>query len=219
MDLGFEIYDAVLSVEECTSLGNALSDSKASGRAGKRHLMKEPFVESIARDERLMTLARQWVGDEATPYRATLFEKSGSANWLVVWHQDTALPLESKFESDHWGPWSSKEGIKYAHAPSEALERVIALRIHLDSSTESNGPLKVIPGSHSLGVLEDGAVFERAHISESANCLTSAGGVVAMRPLLIHASSKAQTDAPRRVLHIEYAENIEIAENIRLAIA
>jgi ectoine hydroxylase-related dioxygenase (phytanoyl-CoA dioxygenase family) len=127
--------------------------------------------------------------------------------------------LENHFESDDWGPWSSKEGITYAHAPGYALEQVVALRIHLDASTESNGPLQVIPGSHLLGVLEDDAVFDHAHNTELVNCLVSRGGVIAMRPLLIHASSKAQTNEPRRVLHIEYSEKLEIADNVRLTIA
>jgi hypothetical protein len=40
-----------------------------------------------------------------------------------------------------------------------------------------------------------------------------------MRPLLIHASSKAETDAPRRVLHIEYAHSLDLKPGIRLAVA
>ncbi len=39
-----------------------------------------------------------------------------------------------------------------------------------------------------------------------------------MRPLIIHASSKSQTDKPRRVLHIEFAESAEIDADVRLAI-
>lgn len=219
MELGFEFYPDVISEDECVQLAGILSESGPFRRAGKRHLMNESVVSSIAYDERLMAIARHWVGEDAIPYRATLFEKSEAANWLVVWHQDTALPLQNNFKSDDWGPWSLKEGISYAHAPSYALEQIIALRIHLDASTESNGPLKVIPGSHLLGVLEDGAIFEHAHNTEVVNCLVPRGGVIAMRPLLIHASSKAQTNEPRRVLHIEYSEKLEIADNVRLAIA
>jgi hypothetical protein len=40
-----------------------------------------------------------------------------------------------------------------------------------------------------------------------------------MRPLLIHASSKSLSHQPRRVLHIEYADCLDIAPGIRLAIA
>jgi ectoine hydroxylase-related dioxygenase (phytanoyl-CoA dioxygenase family) len=181
--------------------------------------MNEPMVHAIAHDDRLVSIARQWVGGDSIPFRATLFEKSGIANWLVMWHQDTALPLSRRFDLAYWGPWSIKEGIHYAHAPTWALERTVALRIHLDPSNEFNGSLRVIPGSHSSGVLDDGAVFENAHSTEFTECHVGRGGVLAMRPLLIHASSKAKRSIPRRVLHIEYADSLHISENIELAIA
>jgi hypothetical protein len=37
------------------------------------------------------------------------------------------------------------------------------------------------------------------------DCVTGSGGVVGMGPLAVHASSKAESDRPRRVLHIEFA--------------
>jgi hypothetical protein len=43
--------------------------------------------------------------------------------------------------------------------------------------------------------------------------------VIAMRPLLIHASSKSRNDQPRRVLHIEYADSLELQPGLRLALA
>jgi hypothetical protein len=42
---------------------------------------------------------------------------------------------------------------------------------------------------------------------------------VAMRPLVIHASSKSLVDAPRRVLHIEYAATSMFPDGHKLAIA
>jgi ectoine hydroxylase-related dioxygenase (phytanoyl-CoA dioxygenase family) len=220
MERGFEIYSDVVSQAECGDLIEALCGRPSDrNRAGRRHLMNEPMVHAIAHDDRLVSIARLWVGGDSIPFRATLFEKSGIANWLVMWHQDTALPLSRRFDSADWGPWSIKEGIHYAHAPSWALERTVALRIHLDQSNEFNGSLRVIPKSHSSGVLDDGAVFEKAHRTEFTECHVGRGGVLAMRPLLIHASSKAKRSIPRRVLHIEYADSLHISENMELAIA
>ena len=112
-----------------------------------------------------------------------------------------------------------KAGIHYAHAPSSALSYVLALRIHFDDSTASNGPLRVLPGTHTLGVLSDDAVHEIAQRTRPLDCLVSKGGVMAMRPLLIHASSKSRTETPRRVLHIEYAASAAIAAPLALAVA
>jgi ectoine hydroxylase-related dioxygenase (phytanoyl-CoA dioxygenase family) len=108
----------------------------------------------------------------------------------LPWHQDTALPMEVSFDAPGWGPWSKKAGILYAHAPASALSRVVALRVHLDASTAANGPLRVIPGSHNAGVLTDGAVLDYAKTHRHVDYLAGPGGVVAMRPLLIHSSSK-----------------------------
>lgn len=153
------------------------------------------------------------------PYRATLFEKSDARNWLVVWHQDTALPLASRVDSAEWGPWSMKDGVTYAHAPTWALENVIALRVHLDDSKAENGPLRVIPGSHREGVLTDDHVFRKARESAAVDCIIRRGGVLRMRPLLIHASSKSIAPGPRRVLHVEYAASLDLGNGLRLAMA
>jgi ectoine hydroxylase-related dioxygenase (phytanoyl-CoA dioxygenase family) len=181
--------------------------------------MQVPVVAELARDDRLLRVARGVLGPDASAFRATLFDKSPVANWLVAWHQDTALPLRDRAEVPGWGPWSVKAGVLYAHAPASALERVLALRIHLDDSTALNGPLRVVPGTHIRGVLTDEAVGALARASDPADCLVSRGGVLAMRPLLIHASSKSRNDAPRRVLHIEYAASLEVASGLELAIA
>ena len=220
MESGFGIIEGVFSQKECDSL---LAELRLPGvqrsRAGARHLMGQAAVGRVASDERMMAIAREALSGAAAPYRATLFEKSGESNWLVVWHQDTAVPLRARFDAPGWGPWSTKAGICYAHAPTWALERIVALRLHLDASRADNGPLRVIPDSHRRGVLSDDEVFAVAHRQSHVECLVERGGVLAMRPLLIHSSPKAESPEPRRVLHLEYAESLELAEGIRLAVA
>jgi ectoine hydroxylase-related dioxygenase (phytanoyl-CoA dioxygenase family) len=219
-DSGYSIERSVLSSQDCDDLIAALSNPAIRvGRAGARHLMSISEVTALATDARLLAIARSWLGEGAIPFRATLFEKSGHANWLVVWHQDTALPLDSYFDAPGWGPWSKKAGILYSHAPAWALSRILALRVHLDPSTNDNGPLRIIPGSHADGVLTDDEVSSYAKVHSHIECIVPRGGVLAMRPLLIHSSSKARSTDPRRVLHIEYAESVELKPGIRLAVA
>src|SRR5713101_3845849 len=88
-----------------------------------RHAMRHPAVAALAQDRRLLEVARGVLGWEAFPFRATLFDKSPHANWLVVWHQDTALPLRKRRNEPGWGPWSVKENVIYAHAPSHKQMR------------------------------------------------------------------------------------------------
>ena len=219
-NLGYWVEESILSSHECDALIEELSRATSKrGRAGQRHLMTNTAVAALARSSRLCRIAQKALGNDVVPYRATLFEKAGYANWLVVWHQDTALPLMAANDDPSWGPWSMKESITYAHAPTWALSRVIALRVHLDASTSDNGPLRVVPDSHLAGVLTDEEVAQYARTSNYIECPVPLGGVLAMRPLLIHSSSKARTAAPRRVLHLEYADTLQLADNIQLAIA
>jgi len=217
---GYAIIPDILESNEVNRLLDEFSRADLPrSRAGLRHAMKVAAVAAVAHDARLIGIAREALGAEAFPFRATLFDKTPSANWLVVWHQDTALPLQGRHEFPGWGPWSVKDGVNYAHAPASALSQVLALRVHLDDSTAENGPLRVLPGTHTLGVLTDEALHDLSTKIAAVECLASQGGVLAMRPLIVHASSKSQSEIPRRVLHIEYAESARIADGLALAIA
>lgn len=217
---GFVILEGVLDPDEVRCLTKALSVlGHRRGRAGVRHLLKHPGVVSLANDPRLLAIARKALGDVAFPFRATLFDKSLRSNWLISWHQDTALPLCEKRETEGWTSWSVKDQLIYAHAPASALKQIVALRLHLDDSTLSNGPLRVLPGSHRLGVLDDDAILDIAQGEAVVSCAVRSGGVLAMRPLLIHASSKSHNQCRRRVLHIEYSCTHTFAGQMHLEIA
>ena len=216
---GFAILTQVFSPEIVDKISEDISQSGSHrSRAGVRHAMHLASGTKIASCAELMVLARDLLGLQAFPFRATIFDKSPNANWLVVWHQDTALPLRNRVETPGWGPWSTKEGIPYAHAPAEVLSQVLALRIHLDDSTADNGSLKVLPGTHTLGVLCDHRIHQLSEQVAAVECLAPWGGVLAMRPLLVHASSKSRSEAPRRVLHIEYAAADSIARPLELKV-
>ena len=217
---GFSIIPWVFTATESKNLAKTISDSSLPrGRAGIRHALANPEVAAIASSPQLAEIVSAILGGKATPFRATFFDKSPTSNWLVAWHQDTALPLRTKHDLPGWGPWSMKDGIAYAHAPTSALTKVVALRVHLDDSTEMNGPLRVLPGTHDRGVLSDDEVHDLCLRMPPVDCLVPRGGVLAMRPLLIHSSSKSRDENSRRVLHIEYAASLLVSPGIELAIA
>jgi hypothetical protein len=202
---GFAIIPDVFTDAEMAALWRKLELLQlVRSRAGARHLLKHVEIASLACDPRLIRIASDILGAAAQPFGATLFDKSPQANWLVSWHQDTALPRRERTNASGWGSWSEKDGLLYGHAPAACLEQVCALRVHLDDSTADNGPLRVIPGSHRHGVLTDAEVNTLTSTAEQITCLVNRGGVIAMRPLIIHASSKVLTDASRRVIHIQY---------------
>ena len=216
---GFAVIPGVLDTSEVRKI---LRDLDASPllrtKAGARHALGHPAVRELASDARLLDISRDVLGPGAFPFRATLFDKSLTANWLVVWHQDTALPLVIRRDVDGWGPWSIKAGVVYAHAPARTLEQVLALRLHLDDSTERNGPLRALPGTHKCGVLNDDQISRCASEIAPVVCRVRQGGVLAMRPLILHASSKSLDPTPRRVLHIEYAATRDLGHGLQLAV-
>jgi ectoine hydroxylase-related dioxygenase (phytanoyl-CoA dioxygenase family) len=77
------------------------------------------------------------------------------------------------------------------------------VRIHLDDADESNGALKVIPGSHQKK-LSDDEISQFTKDNMAVTCVVEAGGIHIMKPLLLHASSKATGEKHRRVIHLEF---------------
>ena len=195
----------------------AAADTLPHTRAGARGALAHPAIAAAARGP-LLALARTLLAPDAAPFRATLFDKSLETNWRVTWHQDRTLPLRARHDAPGWGPWTTKDGVLHAHAPAAILEQVVALRLHLDDSTAANGPLRVLPGTHAAGVLSPDAIDRAVATIPPTDCLATRGSVIAMRPLLLHASSKAQTSAPRRVIHIEYASaSLALGHGLELA--
>jgi ectoine hydroxylase-related dioxygenase (phytanoyl-CoA dioxygenase family) len=218
-DAGYSITEEVFDRHEMARVSHALAAADlARTKAGVRHVLRISEVRALAVHPALLELAATFIKSQPLPFRATLFDKSTVSNWLVAWHQDTALPLVRRVDDSSWGPWSTKGGVLHAIAPASALATVVALRIHLDDSTSSNGPLRVLPGTHKGGVLTHDEIQRTAAVVTPVACVASAGGVVAMRPLVVHASSKASDGRPRRVLHIEYAASVQLDAGLELAV-
>ena len=217
---GFAIVPELLTRSEIDRLAESLArDPLPRSRAGMRHALRHPAVHAAARDPRLLAIAQQVLGCDPFPFKATIFDKAPASNWLVAWHQDKALPFRERRELPEWGPWSVKDGVIYAIAPATVLSRVVALRLHLDDSTSENGPLRVLPGTHTMGILSEDAIRDLGAQVTAVDCLVPRGGILVMRPLIVHASSKSRCEMPRRVLHIEYAASAKVADGLELATA
>ncbi|WP_371865399.1 phytanoyl-CoA dioxygenase family protein [Duganella aquatilis] len=61
--------------------------------------------------------------------------------------------------------------------------------------------MKVIPGSHRGGRLNEAGKASIREATKEVPCPVAQGAGMAMRPLLLHASSKATGSSRRRVLH------------------
>lgn len=199
---GFAVVSAVLTEDEQEQLLAVLAP--LSG-AGSRGLLALAEVATLARSDRLLDLVRRHLAGDPLPVRAIYFRKSPETNWLVPWHQDLTLAIAARVDVRGFGPWTTKEGIPHVQPPIGFLEQMLTVRLHLDDAHEANGALRVLPGSHSLGRLSAERIQQLRAQRPEMLCAVSAGDALLMRPLLLHASSRATSAEPRRVLHIEYA--------------
>jgi hypothetical protein len=168
---------------------------------GSRCLLDQPWCVQIARTLRAHALIAPLLPGDAVAVQCTYFEKSSSRNWLVAVHQDLSIPVAGRVVAPAWRGWSTKEGVLFGQPPVEVLESMVALRVHLDPCGIDDGALRFVPGSHGLGVIDAAAaVRERDRLGEHI-CTASVGDVVAMKPLVLHSSSKSRGVSRRRVLH------------------
>jgi len=210
---GFAIVPALLNKEETESLVQAIANAdeqdgvrKRGGVYAIRNLLEVVSAAAdLAQSPKIMAVATDILGSNALPVKGTLFDKTPNANWLVPWHQDLTISVKNRIEIDGYGPWTRKAGVTHVQPPITILERMLAIRIHLDDCDERNGVLRVLPGTHRLGRLNANQIASTQAGINSVNCSVKSGGAVLMKPLLVHASSPAMEPSHRRVIHIDFA--------------
>lgn len=164
-----------------------------------------PAARGLARSSAMRELVEPILGTECFPVRGVLFDKTPAAPWKVAWHQDLTVAVRGRVEAEGFGPWSVKAGVFHVQPPARVLEGVLAVRLHLDDCDESNGPLKVLPGSHLSGRLGADEITHWRESVRPVTCVVPRGGAVLMRPLLLHSSPAPRLPRRRRVVHFEYA--------------
>jgi ectoine hydroxylase-related dioxygenase (phytanoyl-CoA dioxygenase family) len=163
-------------------------------------------VKRLAVDERIKGFATAILGERVYAVRSIYFDKIADANWSLFWHQDNVIAVKDQKEIEGYVAWSQKAGVWQVQPPPEILARVVTVRIHLDVCDRNNGPLRVLPGSHRHGWLDDELDHWKHNVAEVV-CTVGMGGVVAMCPLTLHASAPAQQVRNRRVIHLEYSSD------------
>jgi len=209
---GYFICEDVLSLDDVERLRRGVAElpNRAEVRRkqnvyGVRNLLEIcPAARDLAADPRVRAFAAAVLGQGAFAVRAIFFDKVQGANWSLFWHQDNVIAVQDRREAPGFAAWSNKAGVWQVQPPAEILARMVAVRVHLDDCGADNGPLRVLPGSHRCGWLDDELDEWKRRVPEVA-CTVRCGGIVAMCPLTLHASAASQSVGHRRVIHIEYA--------------
>jgi ectoine hydroxylase-related dioxygenase (phytanoyl-CoA dioxygenase family) len=212
-EFGFSVLPNVFGRQEVELLIESISKiereegvrSRGGVYAIRNLLHLSPVVMELAYSTRVRSIVGEILRDDVLAVRATLFDKTTGANWLVPWHQDLTVCVDEMLDVPGYGPWTTKAGVWHVQPPASILERMLSLRIHLDDCDESNGALRVLRGTHRVGRLNAAGIAERQRTATAVSCVVGAGGILLMRPLLIHASSAASKATHRRVIHVDYA--------------
>jgi hypothetical protein len=200
---GFQIVEDVLTHDDCDAVLAQLTHSN-SRSGGTRCLLEDSWCAALARRVRTHPKISPFVPHDHVATQCTFFEKETSKNWLVPVHQDLSISVQARVQGPRLTGWSEKEGSLFVHAPVECLEHLVAVRLHFDPCGDQDGPLKVLPGTHRLGVISPTVASELRRSGAEVSCLASRGSALIMRPLLLHSSSKASGTGRRRVLHYLY---------------
>lgn len=194
-----------LTVDRLAAEVSGISDPEAS-RGGIRNLFElSAATRELATSAAVRQVAESVLGPHCFAVRAILFDKTAAANWKVVWHQDLTIAVRARVITAGFGPWTEKAGVTHVQPPIEILERMLAVRVHLDDCGPDNGPVRVLPRSHRVGRLSASAIEAWQGGSESVECVADRGAILAFRPLILHASSRATVPGHRRVIHIDFA--------------
>ncbi|TKC08301.1 phytanoyl-CoA dioxygenase family protein [Pedobacter polaris] len=218
---GFSIISDVYSnqeIEQILAVINEVDTTKDTFRKSAdlfaiRQFLKEiPAVYGLVFNSKLKSIIQSTFGEDYFVVKSIYFDKPEQSNWFVSYHQDLTISVDKKVELANFGPWTVKQNQFAVQPPIEILKNNYTIRIHLDDTDENNGALKIIPKSHLKEIYRPETIdwnFE----SETV-CKIKKGGIMIMKPLLLHSSSRTTNNTKRRVIHIEFS-NIELPKEIK----
>lgn len=220
---GFVVIDDVFTDQQIDDLIQTISQvdtSKPTFRktndlfAVRQFLKEVPMAADILFNSRLTTLISAIFGDEFFVVKSIYFDKPEASNWFVAYHQDLTISVDKKIDIEGFGPWTTKQDQFAVQPPLNILQDNFTIRIHLDKTDEENGALKVIHGSHLKGIYRAETIDWSVETEKV--CTVNKGGVMFMKPLLLHSSGRTTNNHKRRVIHIEFSRSF-LPDNLHWA--
>jgi len=204
--------DAVLHMIEQADTSNDTFRKSTDLFAIRQFLKELPDVLPVLLNARLRKLIIDLLGKDYFIVKSIYFDKPPGSNWYVAYHQDLTISVDRKSNTPGFGPWTVKHNQFAVQPPLPILENNFTIRIHLDDTAENNGALKVVPGSHLKGVYRPEIIDWT--VETEVSCVVPKGGVMVMKPLLLHSSGRTTNNKKRRVVHIELSA-AELPEHLR----
>ncbi|MCS3797697.1 phytanoyl-CoA dioxygenase family protein [Niastella sp. OAS944] len=212
---GFTIIDNVFTSEEVAAIIDTINRIDTSGPAFRktsdlfaiRRFLKEvPAISSLVFNSRLRSVIDQLFGPDYFLVKSIYFDKPEQSNWFVAYHQDLTISVNEKKQVAGFEQWTVKNDQFAVQPPVALLENIFTIRIHLDDTDENNGALKIVPGSHRKGIYRPETIDWNKE--QEVVCKVQSGGIMIMQPLLLHASNRTTNNNKRRVIHLEFSNQL-----------
>ncbi len=220
---GFVIIEQVYTTAEVSAIlaqidaadGTSPAFRRMAGLFAIRRFLKEvPGTKELVFTNRLNDIINELFGEGYFVVKSIYFDKPEQSNWFVAYHQDLTIAVTEKTETPGYGPWTVKQDQYAVQPPLAILQSNFTIRIHLDDTDENNGALRVINGSHNKGIYRAENIDHT--VETETVCRVPKGGIMIMRPLLLHASGRSANNNKRRVIHIELS-NCTLPEGLNWA--
>lgn len=209
---GFAIVDNIYKKEEVDKILQQINQTnsdketfrKSADLFAIRQFLKEvPATVDTIFNANLKTVLTQVLGQNYFVVKSIYFDKPQTSNWYVSYHQDLTISVDKKISLSGFNFWTVKQKQFAVQPPLDILQNIVTVRIHLDDTDENNGALKVIPKSHAKGIYRTENTDWKTE--NEVSCNVSKGGIMLMKPLLLHSSGRTTNNRQRRVIHIEFS--------------
>ena len=143
---------------------------------------------ALARDKRILDTVERFIGPNISLYYSMLIMKPPRHGAPAPWHQDMSFFVHDRAD-------------------------LVACQVYLDDSTIENGCVRVVPGSHKLGLLnhfKDGVFTEvfqgdtSPYDAAAVPLTVKAGSVAFWNCLTLHSSHSNLSENARRAVVFEY---------------
>lgn len=203
---GFEIVEDIYSEKEINEILRLVESCELENKFGIREFLSDhPEITQKVFNERLINIIKDISPKCDKSIKSIYFDKPPNANWIVNWHQDLTINVTNRIETADFLNWRVSEKRTIVQQNKAILENIITIRIHLDDCTRQNGALRVIKKSHLNGVVEI-KEWIKTKEKDVSICEVEKGGVLIMKPLILHSSRRVENKMKRRVIHIEFTD-------------
>jgi len=151
-------------------------------------LEQDPLFLRYMQHELFREITRKLVGEQVSVFRSMFMNKAARLGTPLRWHQDVGV------------------GWRIDCNPT------VTVWTALDASTPANGCVRIVPGSHQHGVINEGHWLDGEQIARYAPAArvidleAEAGEAILLHNFLVHSSGVNGTDEPRRAFSTTYMD-------------